>query len=386
MNRCVAFACLIGALTGFWALAPVAAARQPDVPSPPSLGAASYVLMAYQSGQTLAAQHADRELPPGSVSKLMVGYIVFGEIRAGRLSPETEVTVSEKAWRMHGPQMFLEVGDEVSIDALLHGLITTSGNDAAVQLAQYIAGTTRTFVTYMNQYAQRLNLTHSHFANVTGQPAKGEYVSAADVARLYAAMLRRFPQLYRRYYSQKSFTYNGIHQYNRNSLLWADPRVGGGIVGADKAAGYHLAASARHDGTRVIAVVLGARSARARKHECDALINYAFRFYRNGVLWPAGQPVKRMRVWKGDADQVAVMAKGPVNVTYPRGQRDALVYRARLPVHLIAPIHKGERLGELRILYNERLLKDVPLYAGATVGPGNVVTRVYDDLRLMLGA
>lgn len=364
----------------------VAMAQPRPVPEPRSLGAKSYILTAYRSGQILAAKHIDREIAPASIAKLMVSYIVFDEIRRGRLSPRTEITVSKKAWRMDGSQMFLEVGDQVSVDQLLHGLITMSGNDAAVQLAQYIGGTTHTFVVYMNRYAKRLDLAHSHFANVTGLPAPGEYVSAADMAHLYTALLRRFPGLYHRYFDQRSFTYNGIKQYNRNSLLWSDPRVDGGVTGHDETAGYHLAASARIDHMRVISIVFGARSSRARKHECGALINYAFRYYRSATMWPAGRTIKTMRIWKGAADRLPVIARGAVNVAYPRGQRAALVYEARLPERLIAPVHKGERLGRLRVLYDERVLNSVPLYAGATVKPGNFVSRMCDDVQLLLGA
>lgn len=369
-----------------WAVAPLALADAPRVPAPRSLGATSYILTTYRSGQTLVAKHPNREIAPASFAKLMVSYIVFDAMHRGRLSPQTEVTVSKKAWRMNGSQMFLEVGDKVSVNQLLHGLITMAGNDAAVQLAQSIAGTTSTFVVYMNHYAKRLDLAHTHFVNVTGLPASGQYVSAADMARLYTALIRRFPRYYHRYFDQRVFTYSGIKQYSRNSLLWSDPRVDGGMTGHDQSAGYHLAASASSDGMRVISVVLGARSAMARKHECDALINYAFRYYRSATVWPAGRPIKTMRIWKGAEDRLPVVARGAVNVAYPRGQRQALVYKARLPTRMMAPVHKGARLGQLRILYNERLLKDVPLYAGATIKRGSFFSRTYDNVQLLLGA
>lgn len=378
---------LIGGIA-LWLLSPFAMADAPTLPSPPSLGVQSYVLVGYRSGQTLASLHPERELPSGGLAKLMIGYIAFDEIGNGRLSPATEITVSKKAWRTGGSQMFLEVGDQVSVNQLLHGLITMSGNDAAVQLAQYIAGTTNTFVAYMNRYAQRLGLGHTHFANVTGLAAAGEYTSAGDIASLYAALLDQFPRLYRRYFDSKSYTYNGIRQYSHNSLLWANPKVAGGITGHDSSAGYSLAASAQRKpgGMQVIAVVLGAHSTRARKHQSDGLINYAFRFYRNADIWPHGQPIKTLRVWQGAQDWLPVVAQDAMNVTYPRGQRSALVYKATLPGRLMAPVQQGQRLGQLRVFYNERLLKEAPLYAGASIKRGRWFDRACDDLQLLLGA
>ncbi|MES1954727.1 D-alanyl-D-alanine carboxypeptidase family protein [Salinisphaera hydrothermalis] len=369
-----------------WTMVPLARADAPRVPAPRALGAPSYILTTYRSGQTLVAKHPDEEIAPASFAKLMVSYIVFDAMRHGRLSPQTELTVSKKAWRTSGSRMFLKVGDKVSVNQLLHGLITTAGNDAAVELAQSIAGTTSTFVIYMNRYAARLDLGHTHFVNVTGLPASGQYVSATDMARLYAALVHRFPRYYHRYFNQRVFTYDGIKQYNRNSLLWSDPRVDGGVTGYEQSAGYHLAASASADGMRVIAVVLGARSALARKHECDALINYAFRYYRSGTVWPADRPIKSLRIWDGADDRLPVIARGAVNVAYPRGQRNALVYQARLPARVMAPVHKGARLGQLRILYNDRLLREVPIYAGATVKRGSFFGRAYDNVELLLGA
>ncbi|AWN14383.1 D-alanyl-D-alanine carboxypeptidase family protein [Salinisphaera sp. LB1] len=353
------------------------------IPSAPSLGAKSYILVDYNSGQVLAAKNPDKRIEPASITKLMTCYIVFDEIKKGNLKPSDMVTVSKKAWEIHGSQMFLKVGDKVSVDELLQGLITQSGNDAAVALAQYIAGTTSTFTDYMNQYAKHLGMTNSHFMDVNGLPHPDHYMSARDIATLYAAIVRKFPKLYDQYFHEKSFTYGGIKQYNRNTLLWSDPRVDGGKTGHTQSAGFNLVASAKDHGMRVISVVTGTDSENARKNQCEALINYGFRFFDDGKLFDKGKEISQIRVWKGAQSELPVVAHGPIYVAYPRGQRDALSTSAKLPGHLTAPVKKGERLGTLSIKYNDKTLKEEPLYAGKSIAKGGYVTQFMDDILMM---
>lgn len=360
-----------------------ASASDLPIPSAPSLGAKTYMLVDYNSGQVLAAKNADKRVAPASVTKLMTAYIIFDEIKQGNLKPSDQVTVSEKAWKMKGSQMFLKVGDKVSVDKLIRGLITASGNDAAVALAEYVAGTTSTFTDYMNQYAKQLGMDNSHFMDVNGLPHPDHYMSARDIATLYAAIVRKFPKLYDQYFHEKKFAYNGIQQYNRNTLLWSDPRVDGGKTGHTQSAGFNLVASAKEDGMRVISVVTGTHSENARKGQCEALISYGFRFFNQGKLFDKGKEISQIRVWKGAESELPVVAHGPVYVAYPRGKRDSLTTSAELPGHLTAPIKKGERLGTLSIKYNDKTLKEEPLYAGKSIAEGGYVTQFIDDILMM---
>jgi D-alanyl-D-alanine carboxypeptidase (penicillin-binding protein 5/6) len=364
-------------------LVTAASAANLPIPSGPKLSAKSDILLDYNSGQVLVAKKPDQRIEPASITKLMTSYIVFDEIKAGHLSPDDQVTVSEKAWKMHGSQMFLRVGEKVSVDQLLDGLITASGNDAAVSLAEYIGGSTSTFVQYMNQYAAKLGLSNSHFEDVNGLPNADHYMSARDIAKLYAALVRNFPKLYDQYFHNKEFTYSGIKQYNRNSLLWSDSRVDGGKTGHTESAGYNLVASGKADGMRLVCVVTGTSSARARARQCEALLNYGFRFYANTKLFDAGKTISHIRVWKGTDDQMPVVTNSAVYIAYPRGHRDALAINAKLPSQLTAPVNKGQHLGTLNIKYHDDTLKAAPLYAGETIDKGGFFTLVFDDFLML---
>lgn len=358
-------------------------AKPLPIPEPPSLDASSYILMDFDSGQILAGKTPDKRIEPASITKLMTTYIVFDEITKDNLALDDKVTISEKAWRMGGSKMFIEVGSRVSVDELLHGMITASGNDATVALAEYVAGTESTFADYMNQYAKELGMTGSHFVDASGWPHENHYMTAHDIARLLSAIISDFPDLYDQYFHEKKFTYNGIEQYNRNSLLWSDDSVDGGKTGHTESAGYCLSASAKRDNMRVIAVVTGTNSNNARKSQTSALLNYGFRFYENGHLFDAGKQIAEIRVWKGDQTMLPVVANGAVNVAFPRGQRDTLTTSAELPSHLAAPISKGDRLGTLNVKYDEQVLAEVPLYAGADIAEGGIFRQLTDEVMMM---
>ncbi len=360
-----------------------ALAKPLPIPEPPSLDAKSYVLIDFDSGQVLAGKDPDKRIEPASITKLMTTYIVFDEIKKGNLSLDDKVTISEKAWRMGGSKMFIEVGSQVSVDQLLHGMITASGNDATVALAEYVAGTESTFADYMNQYAKELGMTGSHFVDASGWPHENHYMTAHDIARLLSAIIRDYPDLYDKYFHEKKFTYNGIEQYNRNSLLWSDDSVDGGKTGHTESAGFCLSASAKRDGMRVVAVVTGTNSNNARKSQTAALLNYGFRFYENGHLFDDGKQIAEIRVWKGDQTMLPVVANGAVNVAYPRGQRDALTTSAELPSHLAAPVSKGDRLGTLNVKYDDQVLAEVPLYAGADIAEGGIFRQLTDEVMMM---
>lgn len=364
-------------------LATCAFARPLPIPEPPSLDARSYILVDFASGQVLAAKNPDKPVEPASITKLMTTYIVFDELQKGNISREDKVTISEKAWRMGGSKMFIEVGTQVSVDDLLHGMVTASGNDATVALAEYIGGTEATFADYMNQYARDLGLKNSHFVDASGWPHENHYMSARDIADIMRALIRDFPELYAEYFNEKKFTYNGIEQFNRNSLLWSDPSVDGGKTGHTEAAGYCLAASAKREDMRTIAVVTGTASNNARKSQTAALLNYGFRFFETGRLFEAGKQISEVRVWKGAETTLPVVAKGAVDVTYPRGQRDALTTNAQLPSQLLAPIEEGERLGTLEVKYDTETLAQVPLFAGKAIERGGIFRQLSDEVMMM---
>lgn len=379
MNQIVRFVCLglLLAVTG------MATARPLPIPEPPSLNVTSYILVDAQSGQVLAAENPDKAVEPASITKLMTVYIAFDAIAKGNLSLDEKVTISEKAWRMGGSKMFVEVGTQVPVELLLHGIITSSGNDATVALAEHIAGTEGTFADYMNQYAKSLGMTNSHFVNATGWPAESHYMSAHDMARIMAAIVHDFPKLYEQFFHQKVFTYNEIKQYNRNSLLWTNDSVDGGKTGHTQAAGYCLVVSAKRDGMRLVAVVTGTPSDNARMASSTALLNYGFRFFETGKLFDEGEAITELRVWKGDSKMLPVVADGAVHITYPRGRRDQLTTTAKLPQTLTAPVREGERLGTLNIKYGEQLLEAVPLYAGKAIAEGGIIRSLVDEALML---
>jgi len=370
-------------LVFFLVISMAAVAKPLPTPEAPSLDARSYILIGYASGQTLAAKNPDKQVEPASITKLMTTYIVFDEIKQGHLSPDEKVTISKKAWQMGGSKMFIEVGSQVSVDKLLHGMVTASGNDATVALAEHVAGTESTFTDYMNQYARELGMTNSHFMDASGWPHDNHLMSARDIATLMGALIRDFPDLYDKYFHEQKFTYNGIEQYNRNSLLWSDDSVDGGKTGHTESAGYCLTASAKRDDMRVISVVTGTDSNSARKSQSAALLNYAFRFFETGKLFDSGKQISELRVWKGDQTTLPVVADGAVNITYPRGQRDALTTSAELPSHLSAPVKKGDRLGTLNVKYNGELLEGVPLYAGKSINEGGIFRQLSDEFWML---
>lgn len=352
-------------------------------PTAPSVAASAYVLIDHDSGRVLAEQNADERLPPASITKLMTSYVIAQELYAGNISLDDEVMISEKAWRMVGSRSFIEVNTKVTLEALLRGMIVQSGNDAAVAMAEHIAGSEEVFAHMMNQYAQQLGMTNTHYRNSTGLPDPDHYSSARDIAILSAALIRDFPEHYR-WYSEKEFTYNGITQHNRNKLLWRDSSVDGLKTGHTEEAGYCLAASAKRGDMRLIAVVLGTRSENARAQEIQKLLNYGFRFFETHPLYQAGQQVVDTKVWKGADRQLALGPAAPLSVTVPRGQYQDLVATTNLQQPVIAPVAAGTELGEVEIHLGEELIAREKLVALKSVEAGSWWRRLVDALLLLI--
>jgi D-alanyl-D-alanine carboxypeptidase (penicillin-binding protein 5/6) len=359
----------------------VGAAPMP-VPAAPQVAADNYLLLDYHSGQVLAEKDADVQIEPASITKLMTAYVVFNEIIAGRLGEQDLVTISEKAWRMGGSRMYVEVGTKVSVEDLLKGLIIQSGNDASVALAEHVAGTEDAFVELMNQYALKMGMTSTNFMNSTGWPDPQHLTTARDIATLAATVIRDHPEHYK-WYAVKEFTYNNIKQYNRNKLLWSDKTVDGMKTGHTESAGYCLVSSALRGDMRLIAVVLGTKSEKARASVSQSLLNFGFRFYETHKLYTAGEILNRSRIWQGETDEVSLGLLQDMFVTIPRGAYKSLDATLDVDANIEAPLRKGAQVGVVRVMLNEEEIDKVSLVALENIDEGNLF-RVLKDYVLKM--
>lgn len=351
------------------------------VPAPPIIGAKSFMLIDGNSGHELASLNPDERLAPASLTKLMSAYAIFRALDEGQIALTDQVIVSEKAWRTEGSRMFIEVGSRVSVEELLLGMIVQSGNDAAVALAEHVAGTEAVFADVMNRYASAIGMLASSFKNATGLPDKDHYSTARDMATLARAIIAEFPQYYQ-WYSVKEFEYNGIKQNNRNALLWRDPSVDGMKTGRTDEAGYCLVSSASRDGMRVVSAVLGTSSAKARVDGSQALINYGFRFYETRLLYKAGETVATAKIWKAEKETTPLGLPEDLYVTVPRGSFDKLESVLNMPAVLMAPIAEGQPLAELQISLNGSNLINEPLRALSENPSGTMWQRTVDSVKL----
>lgn len=356
----------------------VSAAAAP-VPAQPKLAAESFLLIDFHSGRVLAEKNIHKKVEPASITKLMTAYVIYKEIDAGRLSVDEEVLISKKAWRMKGSKMFVEVGNKVKVDDLLKGIIVQSGNDATVAMAEHIAGTESAFADYMNQHARALGMQDTNFVNSTGWPHKDHVTTAADLAKLARALIREFPVQYQRY-SEKEYTYNGIRQYNRNKLLWRDKDVDGIKTGHTESAGYCLVASAKRDDMRLISVVLGTSSEKAREAASQSLLSYGFRFYESNKLYSAGESLNSARIWKGEISELNLGLEKDLYVTIPRGQYKNLDAVMDVSTNIEAPVQKGQQMGNVVVTFEGEELVSKPLIALQSVAEGSFFQRTKDQI------
>ena len=359
---------------------PPAAAPMPT-PAPPIIGAKSYLVIDSRTGAELASLNPDSPLAPASLTKIMTTYVVFNALKQGQLSLDDEVTVSEKAWRTEGSRMFIEVGTKVSVKDLLIGMIVQSGNDASVALAERVAGTEAVFAEMMNQHAAKLGMRSSVFKNATGLPAEGHTTTARDLATLARALIEEFPEYYA-WHAEKEFTYNNIRQDNRNSLLWRDDSVDGLKTGHTEDAGYCLVASAKRDDMRVVSVVLGTSSNKARTDGSQALINYSFRFFETRLLFKAGEAVTTARIWKSANENTDLGVQEDLYVTVRRGAYEQLEPTMNIPAVLVAPVSAGQPLAELTVKLGDEILVTAPLGALADNPAGSLWQRTRDSVSL----
>lgn len=327
------------------------------VPRVPEIAASSYILMDAVTGKVIAEQNADVQLPPASLTKIMTAYIAEVEIDNGNMSLDDEIHISEKAWRTQGSKMFVDVDSKVRVEDILRGIIIQSGNDASVAMAEHLAGSEEAFADMMNQHAQRLGMSNSHFMNASGLDTEEAYniMSARDLAILARATILEHPSHYS-IYAEREFTYNGITQPNRNTLLFRDRNIDGMKTGWTTAAGYCLVASGERDGMRLISVVMGTASEDARAAESQKLMTYGFRYFETHKLYEAGQVISDARVWSGREDVVDLGITEDVVATIPRGQSGALQAALSVEETITAPLTQGQVLGTVQITLGDEVI------------------------------
>ncbi len=369
-------------------LLPAAAEAQEAAPEPDNpLGvqARAAVLLDAVTGQTLYAFNEDLRLPPASLAKIMTFDLILEALDRGILAADAKVTVSEKAWRLALDNtisnMFLEVGQQVSVRDLLYGLMVSSGNDAAVALAEYRAGSEENFVNMMNARARELGLRDTVFRNSHGLSAEGQYTTARDMAILARHVVLDHPEALE-ITAAKEFTWNNIRQPNWNRLVLQDPRVDGLKTGHLPEAGYHLVATAREGDRQLIAVVLGTPGEEVRAREARRLLDYGFRNFTTLTLDLKGQVPDELPVYKGRARRVTVRPAAPPRVTVPRGREGELRLTTSLARYAVAPVKAGERLGTLTVGLDGRELLRLELQAGEDVGRGGWWRVAWDSVRL----
>ncbi|RDX35325.1 D-alanyl-D-alanine carboxypeptidase [Kangiella sp. HD9-110m-PIT-SAG06] len=356
-------------------------------PAKPSVDASSWLLMDYETGQIILEQNADQQLPPASLTKMMTSYIIADQLHKGNIKDEDKVLISENAWaqnpKLKGSSlMFVEVNKYVTVEDLHRGIVIQSGNDASIAMAEHIAGSEDGFADLMNQYAKRLGMSSTHFMNSTGLPHEQHQTTARDLAKLARALISDFPEDYS-LYAEREFVYNGITQKNRNELL-GDTTLGvdGIKTGHTEAAGYCLVSSAEKQGMRLISVVMGTDSMGDRASESRKLLNYGFRFYTNVKAFAAGKALKQAEVWKGEEEQVGVGLAQAAVLTVLKSEKDQLKANYKLNGKLIAPIKKGQVVGEVYFNMGDKVVKRMPMVALDSVEEAGILGRMWDSMAL----
>ncbi|MCA1714756.1 MAG: D-alanyl-D-alanine carboxypeptidase [Gammaproteobacteria bacterium] len=355
----------------------------PVPPAPAPRTAKAWLLMDYPTGQVLAGDNIDARVEPASITKVMTSYVVAAELAAGKIKRSDPVMMSEHAWRSggagtDGSYSGFEVLKTAALAEMEKGMVVQSGNDAAIALAEHVAGSEDAFAALMNAYAARIGMNNSHFVNPHGLPADNHYSTAHDLALLGRALIRDFPDAYA-HNRIREYTVGPITQRNRNVLLWRDPTVDGIKTGHTAGAGYCLMASARRGDQRLISVVMGDTSENQRAVDSQALLNWGFRFYETNALFPAGKGIARQKVWKGQADEVQLGLTEPLLVSTPRGRYARLKPSMDVPKTLVAPIAKGQKIGTVKVTLDGKVIAQRPLVALNAVEQGGFFKRLWDE-------
>lgn len=365
-------------------LAPFAKADDAQIAPPPSLAVKAYLLKDFNSGNVIATLNSDMRVEPASLTKIMTAYLSFKALKNGHLQLTQTLPVSEIAWKVEGSKMFIEPNKPVTVDELLHGTIIQSGNDSSIALAEGIASTEAQFAEMMNKEAQRLGMKNTHYMNATGLPDPQHYTTANDLSILATALIRDFPDEYKRLYSVKEYTYNKITQPNRNRLLWLDPNVDGMKTGHTESAGFCLISSAKRDGVRRISVVLGAPTDAARATESQKLLNYGFQYFDSTLVYKQGQSISQLKVWKGNENQLASTVANDLYLTLPKGQYANVKAVISSTQPLLAPIKKGQVIGNVKFTLNGKVIDERTLVAAKSIDGAGILGRAWDSIKLLL--
>ena len=351
------------------------------LPQAPTIAAKSWLLLDYSTGQALASYNPDERVEPASLTKMMTAYVVLAALKDGKLKPEQQVPVSERAWKTQGSRMFIEPNRPVTVAELLRGVIVQSGNDASVALAEAVAGSEEAFAQLMNREAQRLGLKATHFTNATGLTDPQHYSTARELGALAAALIRDYPEHYS-LYALREYTYNRITQANRNRLLWLDPAVDGVKTGHTESAGYCLIASAKRGPRRLLSVVMGTASDGMRTQESQKLLNFGFQFFDAVTLYAKEQAVSQLRVWKGAQNLVKAGFLDDFVLSLPKGMAEKVKANLVSQQPLMAPVHKGQRVGTLKLTLDDKPYGEYPVVALETVPVAGMIGRAWDTIRL----
>lgn len=354
------------------------------VPPPPAITGKAWILVDAASGNVLAGENYDTQLEPASITKVMTSYVIAAELAGGKVKETDQVMMSENAWRQggagtDGSYSGFEVNKTAPLEQMEKGMVVQSGNDAAIALAEHVAGSTDAFAQLMNMYAKRIGMKDSHFVNPHGLPAEGHVSTARDLAMLGRALIHDFPKAYS-YNKIKEFTVGPITQPNRNLLLWRDSTVDGIKTGHTAAAGYCLMASAKRGEQRLISVVMGSTSEAQRASDSLALLNWGFRFYETHKVYDVGKQVAQQKVWKGQENEVKLGVAEPMLVTIPRGKYDQLKPIMDVPKTLVAPIKKGQAIGTVKVMLDGKVVAQRPLVAINAIEQAGFFKRLWHEL------
>ena len=360
----------------------ISAWAQIPAPPAPAVEAKAWLLLDVNSGQVLASHQANDRFEPASLTKLMTAYLAFGALKQKTLKPDQVVPVSTRAWKAEGSRMFIEPNKAVTVDELLRGMIIQSGNDASIALAEAIGGSEDVFAQMMNREAKRLGMASTNFTNATGLTGPQLYSTAQDLAQLTVTLIRDYPEHYA-LYSQKEYRYNNITQANRNRLLWLDPTVDGVKTGYTENAGYCLVTSARRGERRLVSVVLGTASESARATESQKLLNWGFQFYDSVRMYARNQPVTELRVWKGASDTLKAGFTSDFYVALPKGQSGKVKATVESLQPLLAPVIPGQRVATLKLEFDGKPYRELPVVALEGVPIAGIFGRAWDTLRLL---
>lgn len=362
------------------AVEPAAAARADG----PTVNAKSAVLMEGASGQILASQNKDEKIQPASFVKVLTLYVVYDLMRSGKLKLTDEIPISKKAWETGGSKMYVELGSKVVLEELIKGIAVVSGNDACVAVAEHAAGSIETFVQWMNETAGKLGMSNSHFENPHGLPNTLQYTTAHDMATLTQRYITEFPDALK-VHSILEYTFSGIRQDNRNTLLRKDPSVDGLKTGFVAESGYHLIATAKREERRLIAVIMGAKNRAIRADAALKLLNYGYHNFAFVSLFQKGQVLYELPVWKGQSNTVRVVPGGEGMIVLPIDQKNKLVHEKTVPEFMVAPIAKQQEIGTYVVKVGSTVIRSIPLVAEVEVPKAGFVKVLWHSLMYFFG-